>query len=149
MEQGSTFPSGMECAKGWNCFMSASEEIVFAIIRKAQRKLDAAKRSFEHQDYEDAASRSYYAAFHAISAVLASKGLSFSSHMQTLSVFNREFIKTGLFPSDTFRKIQRLYDDRQLGDYDCTIDIDESTAQKDIQDADWLLESCRSFLQLQ
>ena len=79
--------------------------------------------------------------FHAVSAVLAHHGLAFSSHAQTLAAFNREFVKTKVFPTDTFRKLQRLFEDRQIADYDWTRDVDKQTAQKDLDDAQWLVDA--------
>ena len=97
--------------------------------------------------YGDAASRAYYAVFHAISAVLAKKGLTFSSHAQTIGTFNREFVKSGIFPSDTYRKVQRLFEDRQTADYDWNLNLDKNTAKKDIRDAEWLVGICREYVE--
>jgi len=97
--------------------------------------------------FGDACSRAYYAAFHAVSAVLAHHGLAFSSHAQTLAAFNREFVKTAVFPRDTFRKLQRLFEDRQQADYDWTRDVDKQTARKDLDDAQWLVDACTEYLE--
>lgn len=69
-----------------------------AMINKAQEKLEVAKVDFESGYYGDASSRAYYAVFHAISAVLAAKGFTFTSHAQTIGAFNREFIKVKISP---------------------------------------------------
>ena len=122
-------------------------EALRAMINKAYTKLAAARNDIEHSFFEDSSSRAYYGVFHAVSAVLASKGLSFSSHAKTLGAFNREFVKTGIFPSDTFRKIQRLFEDRQTGDYDWRQSIEEETARKDLIDAEWILAKCKEYLE--
>jgi len=93
------------------------------------------------------ASRAYYAVFHAISAVLAEQGLSFSSHAQTLGAFNREFVKTGIFPPHSYRILQRLFEDRQLGDYDWSRDLDKETAENDVRDAESLISICIKHLE--
>jgi uncharacterized protein (UPF0332 family) len=64
-----------------------------------------------------------------------------------LAAFNREFVKTGVFPSDTFRKLQRLFEDRQVADYDWTREIDKQTAQKNLDDAQWLVDACAKYLE--
>jgi HEPN domain-containing protein len=53
------------------------------MLNKAQNKLKAAGSAFENEFFDDAASCSYYAAYHAVCALLASHGLAFSSHGQT------------------------------------------------------------------
>jgi uncharacterized protein (UPF0332 family) len=72
--------------------------------------------------------------------------LSFSSHSQAIGAFNREFVKTGVFPGDTARKIQRLFEDRQTADYDWSIHVDEATASEDVRDAEWLVKACREYI---
>ena len=110
-----------------------TENVLRAIIQKAQKKLEVAKKDFELGYYGDAVSRAYYAAFHSISAVLSIKGLTFSSHAQTLGAFNREFVKSGIFPRDTYRKIQRLFEDRQEADYTLIEEFEDSYVKKQIQ----------------
>lgn len=124
----------------------AEPAVLKAMMEKAEEKLHAAQREFKEGFYGEAASRAYYAVFHAICAVLAERGLSFSSHSQAIGAFNREFIRPGVFPADTARKIQRLFEDRQTADYDWSIHVDEVAASEDVRDADWLVNACREYL---
>lgn len=121
-------------------------EVIKAMLNKADEKLRSAVRDYEDGFYGDASSRAYYAAFHAISAALSFHGFTFSSHAQTLGAFNREFIKKGCFPPESFRKVQRLFEDRQVADYDWNISIEAETAEKDLSDAKWLVFACRDYL---
>jgi len=125
----------------------ATPQALRAMLKKAQQKLAAARKDMEFSFFGEASSRAYYAAFHAVSAVLANHGLAFSSHAQTLAAFNREFVKTAVFPADTFRKLQRLFEDRQTADYDWTRDVDKQTAQKDLDDAQWLVDASLEYLE--
>ena len=125
----------------------ATPEVLRAMLKKARQKLAAARKDMEFGFFGEASSRAYYAAFHAVSAVLAHHGLAFSSHAQTLAAFNREFVKTKVFPADTFRKLQRLFEDRQIADYDWTRDVDKQTAQKDLDDAQWLVDASCEYLE--
>lgn len=125
----------------------ATPEVLRAILKKAQDKLATARKDMEYEFYADVASRAYYGAFHAVTAVLAERGLSYTSHGQTIGAFNREFVKTGIFPPDTFRKLQRLFEDRQVGDYDWSVSIDNETAAKDIDEAEWLVDACIEYLE--
>jgi len=125
----------------------ATPEALRAMLKKARQKLAAARKDMEFGFFGEASSRAYYAAFHAVSAVLAHHGLAFSSHAQTLAAFNRQFVKTAVFPTDTFRKLQRLFEDRQVADYDWTRDVDKQTAQKDLDDAQWLVDTSVAYLE--
>ena len=122
-------------------------DVLKAMIIKAEQKLEVARNDFKFEYYGDAVSRAYYAVFHAISAVLAKNGLAFSSHAQTIGAFNREFVKKEIFPRDTYRKIQRLFEDRQLADYDWNLTFEKDIAEQDIIDAEWLVKVCREYIE--
>lgn len=124
----------------------ADAPVLRAMLERAEEKLAAARAAIEDGFYGEAASCSYYAAFHAASALLAQRGLSFSSHAQVMGAFNREFVKAGILPPDTTRRIQRLFEDRQTADYDWKTRVDESTATADLADAERLVQDCRDHL---
>ncbi|MEN9798514.1 MAG: hypothetical protein RL653_2210 [Pseudomonadota bacterium] len=120
--------------------------ILEAILRKADQKLEAARRSLDARDWDDAPSRAYYAAFHAVTAVLRQRGAVFTSQEQTLGAFNRDFVATGQFPKDTARVLTRLFKDRQLGDYEVLATLDAETAREDVHDAGQLVRLCRDLV---
>jgi len=123
-----------------------SVEMLRAAMAKAREKLDAAQRDLDGGFAGEASSRAYYGVFHALRAVLASRGLAFSSHAQTIGAFNREFVKSSLFPADTTRKLQRLFEDRQMADYDWAASVDAATASDDVSDARLIIEACERYL---
>jgi len=116
------------------------------MLRKADRKLAVALRLLETGDWEDASSRSYYAVFHAICAVLWNDGKTFSSHAQTLGTFNRDYVRAGAFPKGFTRILNRLFKDRQKGDYDFLFPIEEQEAREDVRDAREVVRACTAFL---
>ncbi len=63
-----------------------------------------------------------------------------------MGAFNREFVKTGVFPPDTSRRIQRLFEDRATADYDWKIRVNETTASADVTDAEWMVKMCHDHL---
>ena len=118
-------------------------DVLEAMLAKADEMLASARRAVEAGAFGDAASRAYYAVFHALSACLATRGLVFSSHSQTIGAFNRDFVKTGDFEPGTSRKLQRLFEDRQIADYDWKRHVDETTAREDVSDAETITAQCR------
>ena len=98
-------------------------------------------------DWEEASARSYYAAFHAISAVLLSRNLAFSKHAQTIGSFNREFVKSGIFPSDFGAILKRLMENRMEGDYGVIARLGEEDANADTVDAEKILNKCVEYLE--
>ena len=126
---------------------SCDPNVLRSMLKKAKKKLEAAQLDFESEFYDDAVSHSYYAVFHAVSAVLAENGLSFTSHTQTIGAFNREYVKSNVFPTKVTRVLQRLFEDRQIGDYSWTIQITRETAEQDFTNAKWLVNLCQEYLE--
>ncbi|MEN9796581.1 MAG: hypothetical protein RL653_277 [Pseudomonadota bacterium] len=122
------------------------ELVLEAILKKAEQKQQSARHALEAGDWDDASSRAYYAVFHAVSAVLRQRGAVFTSHGQTLGAFNRDFVATGRFPRDTTKVLTRLFEDRQLGDYDVFAAVTPETARRDVEDAARLVELCREVI---
>ena len=46
------------------------------------------------------------------------KKITCSSHKETIGSFNKEFVKPGTFPKSFTKTIQKLFNERQTGDYD-------------------------------
>ena len=68
--------------------------------------------------------------FYAVEAVLLTKGHSFSSHKGVISAFGEHFVKTGVFPKEMGRELNRAFEKRQIGDYEYTFVISEDEAEQ-------------------
>lgn len=66
---------------------------------KAHRNLRTAQLALDTDDYDNTISLSYYAAYYAADAALASKGLVAQSHSGTETLLTLHFIRTGLIPN--------------------------------------------------
>ena len=84
----------------------------------AEEKLLSSKLLLEGGKYKDSISRSYYSIFSAIRAVLSFKGQDFKKHSAIISVFRKEYIKTGIFDKRYSDIIGAAFDDRNRSDYD-------------------------------
>lgn len=61
--------------------------------------------------------RLYYAMFYAVLALLQEKQTGTSKHYGVISMFDREFIKTGVFDKELSKALHRAFELRQKGDY--------------------------------
>lgn len=123
-----------------------NKDVIKLMLNKAHEKLTTAEIDFNNERFDDSISRAYYAVFHAISALLLSKGMHYSSHAQVIGSFNREFVKTKIFPKTFTRIIQRLFEERQIGDYDIESEITFKDAQKNLSDARKIINAIGEFL---
>lgn len=84
----------------------------------AEEKLSASKLLLDNGHYKDSISRSYYAIFTSIRALLANGGVDFSKHAGVISYFNKEYIKTGIFDVKYTKYLQAAFQTRSSSDYD-------------------------------
>lgn len=117
-----------------------------AMLAQGEEKLRAARLLLEGRAWGDASSRAYYAAFHVVSALLLSRGETYSTHAQVIGRFNKEFVHPGTFPKEFTTILTRLFEDRQSGDYDYVAGVTEAEAREDVADAERIREAIRSVL---
>ena len=123
-------------------------ETIKLMLAKARDQIDSARIMLENGRFDDSVSRSYYAVFHAISAALYSKELSYSTHSQVIGAFNREFVKNGIFPSSFTKMIKRMFNECQTGDYDFDSCIDEETARESLENAATIISGIERYLEI-
>ena len=87
-------------------------------LRVAKEDLQAAYLLLEANSYRGANNRAYYAIFHALNAVHALNGAAYKRHKDAIGNFNKEYVKTGIFPREIGRKIGEAEEIRHASDYD-------------------------------
>ena len=125
--------------------MSSAEEIA-ATLERAIAALQAAKILLSSELPNDAASRAYYSAFHAATALLLSKRLSFGSHAGILRAVSLNFVKTGELPKNYGRSLNWLAELRQLADYGELRNVTVPDAEQAIVSAEQFLQQVRQLL---
>ena len=86
-------------------------------LERARESLEEAKILLKTGHANTFVNRLYYACFYAVSALLLSKGLSSAKHSGIRSLFHQNFVKSGLIPKELGQLYDRLFDNRQKGDY--------------------------------
>lgn len=118
------------------------------MLDKSKRALRSAARHIKDGDYDFASSKAYYAVFHLLQALLLIKDLAFSKHTAVIAEFNRNYIKTGLFSQEYSKNIERLFKNRQIGDYDYSSSIDKENAETDFKIANSMCEKFEEYLKI-
>ncbi len=102
----------------------SKEDYIKYRISRAWETYEAALLLGEHEKWNSAINRLYYAAYYAISALLASLELSTSTHNGVKVKFSEHFIKTKKLPLQFGKLYSQLFIWRQKGDYDDLFDFD-------------------------
>ncbi|MFO7976984.1 MAG: HEPN domain-containing protein [Candidatus Hydrogenedentota bacterium] len=108
---------------------------VAAYLKRAETPLHAARVLFDSALYDDVASRAYYAAFYAVSALLLSCGFAFKKHSAVISAFHREFVRTGVVGVGLSKSLGWLFELRGIGDYGEILHVPEEKARMAIEQA--------------
>jgi len=109
-------------------------------LRVAKEDLQAANLLLEANSYRGANNRAYYAIFHAVSAALATEGVAFKKHKDTLAYFNKNYVATEIFPRNLGRKIVKAEEIRHESDYDTFYIASKEVTIEQIQTAEQLIE---------
>lgn len=108
--------------------------------------LRAARLLFGERLWEQAASDAYYATFHTASALLASIGVTASTHAGTQQALSLHFIRRGPLPPQLGRLYSHLLNDRGLADCGLAHEIDEAAAREALGAAAMLLRAMLALL---
>ncbi|NER80969.1 MAG: HEPN domain-containing protein [Leptolyngbya sp. SIO1D8] len=86
-------------------------------LTEAEETLREAEILLAQSAFRGSINRSYYAMFYAVSGLLATRGLGTSKHSGVISLFDREFVKTGILSKELSRSLHKAFDKRQASDY--------------------------------
>lgn len=110
--------------------MSLSQEerdiVVGLELGKADKFLSQADSIAQMGIWDVVANRVYYAAFHAISALLIHDHIEVRSHKGAGLMFGQKYVIPGVFSSEDGRLYAKLQDLREKSDYNLVYQSDES-----------------------
>lgn len=114
-------------------------------IETAKSDLKSADILLKEGEYRGANNRAYYAIYHAISAVHALDGKSYKRHKDTLANFNKDYVRTEIFPKNFGRKIAQAEEIRHASDYDDFYIATKEKAEEQIMTAKELIEQIETY----
>lgn len=90
--------------------------------------------------------RLYYAMFYAVLALLQEKGMGTSKHAGAISLFDREFIKKGVFDEKLSKILHRAFELRQKGDYMEQAEVTQSDVDEMLPDTKEFVREVKTYL---
>ena len=118
-----------------------------ALLDKAKRSRKAAAKLFKDGDIDFAASRAYYALFYTASALLLSRGLSFSSHSGVIANFGKEFARTRAMDPKYHNYLIESQDRRNIGDYSIVAEVTEEQTREMLGWAQEFIKAAEEYLE--
>lgn len=120
---------------------------IAANLERAEQSIQAARQLASSSFYDFAASRAYYAAFYAATAVLLHEGLEFSKHSAVIASIHQRFVKTGKLDKEQGKALNWLFELRSVGDYGGTAHVSRQEVEQAIEAAEKFLEAIKPLLQ--
>ena len=107
--------------------------------------MQSAKVLYDIEDCKGANNRAYYAIFYAINAVHAIEENGYKRHKDAIANFNKEYVKTSIFPREMGRRIARAEEIRHASDYDDFYIASKEEAQQQIVTAEEFIELVEEY----
>jgi uncharacterized protein (UPF0332 family) len=115
-------------------------------LAQASETLDEAIALKERGLWRGVINRSYYAMFYTILALAVEQDKIAAKHTAAISFFDREYVKTGIFPKEFSKALHLLFDRRQSNDYGEIWEVDEDEALQALQDATNFVQAIKTHL---
>jgi uncharacterized protein (UPF0332 family) len=122
------------------------EELLRYRMEQAHETLREAEILLNESALRGAINRAYYAMFYALLALLATKRLGTSKHSGALALFDREFVKTGVFSRELSRALRLAFERRQTHDYGEMTQVNRQVAEETLTDARAFVAAIESHL---
>ncbi len=114
-------------------------------MQSARLRLEAARSLHEQGLHRDSINRCFFAAYHAVLALLAREELDARSYAGGFHLLNLHFVKMGRLPRRCSRLLHRLQDHRHQADY-TLMDYDAPTVARYLEYASEVVEHIASVL---
>ena len=109
-------------------------------LKKSRTEYSAAIVNKDAGFYEVANTRAYYAAFHAVRAILALDNVEFKKHSQVIGYFNKNYINTNIIDRSLGAILANASVSRNNSDYDDFYEADLEEAEGNIKNVYILLK---------
>lgn len=121
------------------------KDLVLHRIETAKSDIKSAQILLDAEEYRSSNNRAYYGIYHAISAIHALDGNAYKKHKDALANFNKEYVKTNIFPRAIGRRISEAAEIRHASDYDDFYIATKAEAEEQIATAMELLRLVRNY----
>jgi len=123
------------------------EEVIKYRRKRAKETLEEAEIMLDNRKLFAAVNRMYYAIFYEVLALLLTKELSSSKHSGVRSLFNKEFIKSGVISEKYGDFYNRMFGFRQRGDYEDFVEFDYKEVKRWLSEAKDFINSVEQVIE--
>ena len=121
-------------------------DLVLYRIETSKSDIKAAEILLNAREFRGANNRAYYGIYHAVSAIHALDGNAYKRHKDALANFNKNYVKTEIFPRKLGKRIGESEEIRHASDYDDFYIATREEAEEQIQTAKELVKLVEEYV---
>ena len=115
-------------------------------LESAKARLAEGRDLLRSRGYPGAINRAYYAIFTAARALLALKEIDSKTHQAAFLLFQKHYVKTGLFPRELAELAKRAKGIREAADYDDYVKVPAADARREVAAAAKFVAAVEKFI---
>jgi uncharacterized protein (UPF0332 family) len=115
-------------------------------LEQADESLEAARTLLDKKLIRPSVNRAYYAMFYAVLAFLARRKKETSKHSGAIALFDRDFVKQGIFKKDYSRWLHDAFDLRQRSDYAAEYHASAEDAELTLKNGEMFVDEVKKVL---
>ena len=122
------------------------QALVTCRLEQADESLEAARTLLDINLIRPSVNRAYYAMFYAVLALLARGKKETSKHSGAIALFDRDFVKQGIFKKEYSRWLHDAFDLRQRSDYAAEYHASPEDAESTLNNAETFVAKVKDVL---
>ena len=126
--------------------MGDYEDEISSNLERADTNLLVARELLDKGYYDVSASRAYYAAFYAASALLLNEGIDTNKHGGVIALIHQHFVKSGKLNREHGKNLNWLFELRSVGDYGVSLHVVLDDARRAINTAEDFFKVVKTLL---
>ena len=115
-------------------------------LEQADESIEAARTLLDKRLMRPSVNRAYYAMFYAVLALLAKGKRETSKHSGVIALFDKDFVKQGIFKKDYSRWLHDAFDLRQRSDYAPEYQVSLAEAEITLKNAERFVGKVKKVL---
>ena len=125
---------------------NSQQELIDYRLQQADDSVLEARTLAKVSLWRGAINRAYYAMFYATLALTVQKQQVISKHTGVIAFFDKEFIRTGVFPKEMSRSLHFAFERRQNSDYGELLSENPEEAMRAIDEAAEFAQKVKDYL---
>lgn len=115
-------------------------------LDQADESIQEAKILAQASLWRGAINRAYYAMFYSVLALAVIKQQPTSKHSGVIAFFDKDYVRTGIFPKELSRYLHFAFERRQNSDYGEIFSANQEEAKRAIVEAEEFVEKVKDYL---